>query len=293
MKGSKSKIKHDEGDTSLLTAFRAVKLSNVISSLVCSITHACYQAPSYYVSFSSLQPATGWWTCLYIHKGGTERAPFLQSGPRLCALIPLLCFFSPTVLSLSSLALVWCPTWVSLAVTKAAVQLWALGTKYRSTPHPTLCHPKDRFQWASDFVLSLCFQKSSSFFQCTLFPLNKSLFTTPSPASCRENHEGIFMCFNGLANPLVWIPLPCSQGPRNGKVTFILWPTGPPGSQDKFWPFQCFKPHPNSISAFQTRKVLIHCARSICTCQILQPAHQWVIQLYGKGRAKQMTNEPT
>lgn len=55
MKGSKSKIKNDEGDTSLLTAFQAVKLSNVISSLVCSITHAGYQALSYSVSFPSLQ----------------------------------------------------------------------------------------------------------------------------------------------------------------------------------------------------------------------------------------------
>jgi len=57
MKGSKSKIKNDEGDTSLLTAFQAVKLSNVISSLVCSVTHAGYQALSYYVSFPSLQAA--------------------------------------------------------------------------------------------------------------------------------------------------------------------------------------------------------------------------------------------
>ena len=39
---------------------------------------------------------------------------------------------------------------------------------------------------------------------------------------------------NRLANPLDWMPLPCFQGPRNLKVTFILWPTQPPGSQDKF-----------------------------------------------------------
>jgi len=55
MKGGKSKIKDDEGDTSLLTAFQAVKLSNVIPSLVSSITYASYQALSYYVSFPSLQ----------------------------------------------------------------------------------------------------------------------------------------------------------------------------------------------------------------------------------------------
>lgn len=68
MKGSKSKIKNDEGDTSLLTAFQAVKFSNIISSLVCSITHASYQAFSYYASFPSLQTARVWWTYAWKNK---------------------------------------------------------------------------------------------------------------------------------------------------------------------------------------------------------------------------------
>lgn len=94
MKGSKSKIKHDEGDTSLLTAFQAVKLSNVISSLVCSITHACYQALSYYVSFSSLQPATGLMDLsLYSQKRDRECFP----SPR-CSPCPVCSHPSPVIL---------------------------------------------------------------------------------------------------------------------------------------------------------------------------------------------------
>lgn len=54
MKGSKTKIKNDEGDTSLLTAFQAVKLSNVISSLVCSsLGYTCLSFKLYHIMYLS------------------------------------------------------------------------------------------------------------------------------------------------------------------------------------------------------------------------------------------------
>lgn len=137
MKGSKSKIKHDEEDTSLLTAFQAVKLSNVISSLVCSITHACYQALSHYVSFSSPEPALLGWTCLSVHKGGARLSPSCPNtsswGP--CSSSAILCPLP------SSLALVLVSK--SLPSAKVAVQKKLGGghgklSKSSSKPQPAL-----------------------------------------------------------------------------------------------------------------------------------------------------------
>ena len=92
-----------------------------------------------------------WWTCLYIHKGGEERAPLPPAVARSSEPSALSCNSS---LPLSSLALALVSNTSLSCITKVAVQLWALRTKYRSKPHPTLHHPKDRSQCASDFVLS-------------------------------------------------------------------------------------------------------------------------------------------
>lgn len=72
-----------------------------------------------------------WWTCLYIHKGGTERAqlPPLQLPP--CVPSSLYCNSSRPP---SSLALVLVSNMSLSGTTKVVVQLWALGTKYRSNP---------------------------------------------------------------------------------------------------------------------------------------------------------------
>lgn len=234
MKGSKSKIKHDEGDTSLLTAFQAVKLSNVISSLVCSITHACYQALSYYVSFSSLQPATALMDLsVYSQRRGRERSPSPTA--------PLLVrphFSSVILLSHRPLLpLFGCPTWVSLASTKVVVQLRALGTKYRSKPHPIRSHPRNRFQRASDFVFFLLSEiiilSSSWFFFLLIIPLPYPFYNLLPGKLWGHFH----VLTNGLVNPLVWIPFPVCRDPEISRLRLFPDLFHHQGVRTKFCPF--------------------------------------------------------
>lgn len=198
-----------------------------------------------YLSHHSSLPRA-WWTCLYFHKGGKEKEstplPPTAAPPRVSS--SLFCNSLP----LSSLALVLVSNMSLPGITKVVLQLWALGTKYRSKPHPTLSHPKDRFQCASDFVLSLCFQKSASFSPQAPPPNLIPLLYPFTNLLWGKLWSHFHALTNRLANPLVWMPLPCLQGPRKLKVTFILWPIQPPGSQDKFWSFQGFKFLPDSIS---------------------------------------------
>lgn len=201
-----------------------------------------------------------WWTCLYIHKGRTEKAPPppLQLPP--CVPSSLFCNSS---LPLSSLALVLVSNMSLSGITKVTMQLWALGTKYRSNLHHILSHLKDRFQHASHFVLSLCFQKSFLFphgpFSFQLIPLSYLFSNLLQGKLWRHFH----VLTNRLANPLVWIPLPCLQGPRNIMVTFILWPTQPPGSALNLFP--TLLPLSKQVSS-----TFIVCV-VVCTCQIPQP----------------------
>lgn len=141
-----------------------------------------------YLSDHSSLPRV-WWTCLYVHKGGKEResTPLPPTAALPCVPSSLFCNSLPR----SSLALVLVSNRSLPGITKVASQLWALGTKYRSKPHPTLSHPKDRFQRASDFVFSLYFQKLASFFPQAPPPNSSSqpLLQTPvgkflKPFSC-------------------------------------------------------------------------------------------------------------
>lgn len=133
-----------------------------------------------------------WWTCLYIHKGGKKLSlPFPLLLPPPCEPSSLSCNSS---LPLSSLALVLVSNASLSGITKVAMQLWALGTKYRSKPHPTLHYPKDRSHHASDFVLSLLLKisilLSSWFFFLPTNPSSLPLFDLLPGENC----EGIFMC---------------------------------------------------------------------------------------------------
>lgn len=202
-----------------------------------------------------------WWTCLYIHKGGTERArlPPLQLPP--CVPSSLYCNSS---LPRPLLPLFWCPTWVSLAQQRLSCssELWELNID--QTPHLTLCHPKDRFQHAFHSVLSLCFQKSffcfspQGSFPSQLIPLPYSFSNLLQGKRWRHFH----VLTTRLANPLIWIPLPCLQGPRHIMVTFILWRTQPPGSSGLFGVWNLFRtlfPLSKQVSfPFIVRAVFVH-----------------------------------
>lgn len=156
-----------------------------------------------YLSHHSSLPRV-WWTCLYVHKGGKESAPLPPTAAPPCAPSSLFCNSLPP----SSLALVLVSNMSLPGITKVALQLWALGTKYRSKPHPTLSHPKDRFQCASDFVLSVCFQKSASLFPQG-FPLPSQLIPLLYPFSnlpWGKLWRHFLVLTNRLANPLVWMP---------------------------------------------------------------------------------------